>query len=446
MATLTAKYKPYPAYRSSGVEWLDDVPAHWEVRRLRTFAHGFNNGTTSDQLQNGESAHLVSRIETISNGTVNYARVGYLSEDSDYQSYLLKTDDFLISHINSFQMVGNSARYRGERPLIHGMNLIRITPHKSVFAVYLEYALKSECFIGSMRRVCKPAINQVSVTTSAIKAIHLPLPPLPEQRAIAEFLDRETARVEALIAKKERLIELLQEKRAALISHAVTRGLDPNVPMRDSGVEWLGEIPAHWEVKRLKEVGEAETGLTYSPNDVVDEELGVLVLRASNIFGGKIVYHDNVYVRRNIPEKLITKVGDILVCSRSGSRELIGKNAIIGCDASGMTFGAFMTVFRSPDYKFLHHVFNSALFDFQSGMFSTSTINQLTLGMLNEFRIPLPTATEQAIIVNFLDREIETINALIAKISEALGRLKELRVALVSAAVTGEIDVREESK
>ena len=310
---------------------------------------------------------------------------------------------------------------------------------------FVAYALSSPYFVERVVAhsvgVSYPAIN-----ASELTCLDIAFPPLLEQRAVAAFLDLETAKLDALVSRKERLIELLQEKRTALITRAVTRGLDSNTPMKDSGVEWLGEIPAHWEVKRLKELGMALIGLTYSPDDVVvGQNYGSLVLRASNISEGKIVLEDNVYVGCAVPEKLITREGDILICSRSGSRGLIGKNAIIDSDSSGTTFGAFMTVYRSLHNDYLHYVFNSALFEFQSGMFITSTINQLTLGMLNGFRVPLPSDTEQRAIAEFLDRETAKLDGLIAKVREAIERLKELRTALISAAVTGQIDVREEA-
>ena len=309
---------------------------------------------------------------------------------------------------------------------------------------FTAYALSSPYFVGRVVAhsvgVSYPAIN-----ASELACLDIAFPPLPEQRAIAAFLDRETARIDALAAKKERLIELLQEKRTALITRAVTKGIDLDAPMKDSGVEWLGEIPAHWDVKRLKEVGEALIGLTYSPNDVVRQNEGSLVLRASNISEGKIVLEDNVYVGCPVIAKLITREGDILICSRSGSRGLIGKNAIINSDSSGMTFGAFMTVYRSILSQYLHQVFNSALFEFQSGMFMTSTINQLTLGMLNGFYVPVPPTTEQTAISAFLDGETAKLDSLIAKVRQAIEHLRELRSALISAAVTGRIDVREEA-
>ncbi len=271
---------------------------------------------------------------------------------------------------------------------------------------------------------------------------HIPLPSLPEQQAIADFLDRKTAQIDTLIEKKQRQIELLQEQRTALINHAVTKGLNPNVKMKDSGVEWLGEIPSHWEVVKLKYIGKAFIGLTYNPENVTDEENGTLVFRASNVQEGKIVFDDNVYVKMEIPERLITKVGDILICVRSGSRDLIGKNALIDEKSAGHTFGAFMTVFRSDINYFLSYVFKSQLFKVQSGLFNTSTVNQLTQGSLYDFQVAIPPIGEQEEIIQFLNNELTQIDETTNRVVTQIELLREYRTALISEAVTGKIDVR----
>ena len=272
--------------------------------------------------------------------------------------------------------------------------------------------------------------------------IRCPLPLRSEQTQIAAFLDRETAKIDALVAEQRRLMDLLKEKRQAVISHAVTQGLNPDAPMKASGVEWLGEVPGHWEVKRLKYLGEAIIGLTYSPADVVEEGDGTLVLRSSNVQKGVITFDDNVYVSAAIPEKLVTRAGDILICSRNGSRALIGKNATIGEDADGLTFGAFMTLFRSQHNAYISWVLNSPLFEFQSGAFMTSTINQLTVGVLNNFEVPFPPEPERRAIADFLALQTAQFNTLTAEAQRAIDLLQERRTALISAAVTGQIDVR----
>lgn len=205
---------------------------------------------------------------------------------------------------------------------------------------------------------------------------------------------------------------------------------------KDSGLEWLGQIPAHWDVKKLKFLGDAIIGLTYSPEEVVDAISGTLVLRSSNVQDGKLAFNDNVYVSKSIPSKLRTQKGDILICSRNGSRALIGKNAIIDESAEGASFGAFMSIFRSRYNEFLSKVFNSSLFDYQAGTFLTSTINQLTTGNLNNFEVPFPPESERNQIAAFLDYETARIDQLIAKQQRLIELLKEKRQAVISHAVT----------
>ena len=213
--------------------------------------------------------------------------------------------------------------------------------------------------------------------------------------------------------------------------------------MKPSGIEWLGDVPEHWELKRLKYLGEAITGLTYSPADIVDDDsTGTLVFRSSNVQGGVITYDDNVYVSAIIPTELVTQVGDILICSRNGSRALIGKNATIDDKSAGATFGAFMTVFRSQHSAYLSCILNSPLFEFQAGAFMTSTINQLTIGVLNNFEVPFPPKKERADIAAFLAIESAKFNTLATEAQRAIDLLQERRTALISAAVTGQIDVR----
>ena len=205
---------------------------------------------------------------------------------------------------------------------------------------------------------------------------------------------------------------------------------------KDTGLDWLEIIPSHWELKRLKYLGDAIIGLTYTPDDVVDEHSGTLVLRSSNIQNKRLAFEDNVYVSKDIPEKLRTKSGDILICARNGSRALIGKNAQIDAETAGASFGAFMSIFRSKYNRFLSKVFNSTLFEFQSGSFLTSTINQLTTGNLNSFEVPFPPIEEQTQIANFLDRETAKIDTLIEKQKRLIKLLKEKRQAVISHAVT----------
>ncbi len=211
---------------------------------------------------------------------------------------------------------------------------------------------------------------------------------------------------------------------------------------KDSGVESIGDIPEHWENMKLKFLGEALIGLTYSPSEIVNESSGILVFRSSNVQNSKIDYDDCVYVDKEVQEKLITKIGDILICSRNGSINLVGKNALIDELSAGVTFGAFMTIFRSQNYSFLRYFFNSQNFKNQSGLFSTSTINQLTTGVLNNIVAPIPKSIiEQQQIAAFLDNKTAHLDTLIEKKQQMIGLLNEKRIALITQAVTKGLDL-----
>lgn len=205
---------------------------------------------------------------------------------------------------------------------------------------------------------------------------------------------------------------------------------------KPSGVEWLGDVPKHWEVKRLKWVGESIIGLTYSPTDVVNEGEGTLVLRSSNIQGGRIVFDDNVFVSAEIPRRLRTRPNDIVICTRNGSRDLVGKTGKISERDAGLTFGAFTAVFRSSSNAYMFYVFNSSLFSFQAGLYQTSTIFQLTNGTINAFQIPLPPSDEQQAIADFLDAQTARLDALLSKRRALIEKLSEKRIALISRTVT----------
>lgn len=207
---------------------------------------------------------------------------------------------------------------------------------------------------------------------------------------------------------------------------------------KDSGVEWIGEIPEHWSLTKLKFLGEAFGGLIYSPNDLVDNsDQGKLVLRSSNIQNGKLDLNDNVYVNLEISDKLTLKKGDILICSRNGSKHLIGKNICIDEQMEGNTFGAFMMIFRSKEWKFLSQYFNSPIFTSQSSLFLSSTINQLTSGTLKDFFIAVPNSDdEKTNIATFLDYKTALIDETIEKKKRLIALLKEKRQAVINEAVT----------
>ena len=440
-------FPKYPAYKDSAVEWLGEVPEHWAIFSLKRSVDGCTNGLWGDE-PDGENDLAVIRVADFDRATcrVGLDKLTYRSiTQKERASRLLQSGDLLIEKSGGGEktLVGCVVLFEHEFQAITSNFVARMRPLPSLDSGFLCYAFDS-LYQG---KVNFPAIKQTTGIQNLDSESYLQerfcFPTLAEQAQIARFLDYETARIDTLIEEQQRLIELLKEKRQAVISHAVTKGLDSTVPMKDSGVEWLGEVPAHWELKKLRHIGHARNGLTYSPEDVVDfSDSATLVLRSSNIQKARISLEDNVYVEKRIPEALRVREGDLLICSRNGSRALIGKNALIPKELDGQSFGAFMMVFRSEVNEFIYWVLNSPIFDYQSSTFLTATINQLTNENLGGMLAPFPPPAEQAEIVLFLTEKTQEIDILISEVQGGVELLYERRSALISAAVTGKIDVR----
>ena len=217
--------------------------------------------------------------------------------------------------------------------------------------------------------------------------------------------------------------------------------------MKDSVIEWIGEIPNHWKISKLKFHGDILVGLSFDKEDISEDDKGTLVLRSSNVQEGKISFLDNIFVKTPIPNKLRVKEGDILICSRNGSRRLIGKNCLLGKEAINMTWGVFMTVFRSTSSEFFFWVLNSQLFKSQSGLYLTSTINQLTVSTLENLVFPyVPVKEEQKLISQYLDKKTKKIDSLIQKIKNKIELLNEEKTVLINQYVTKGLDPNIEMK
>ena len=203
----------------------------------------------------------------------------------------------------------------------------------------------------------------------------------------------------------------------------------------DSGVQWIGEIPSHWEQRRVRYTGKSRNGLTYSPYDVSEDGQGILVLRSSNIQDGKLLLDDNVYVKKDISPDLMVKKGDILICSRNGSRDLVGKLTMIDRDLKA-SFGAFMMIYRTNMWApFMEKVLSVAIQSYKT-LFSTSTINQLTNDIFKDFVIPLPPLSEQEQIVRYLEDKTSKIDAYVSEKEKEILLLQELKQKTIADAIT----------
>jgi len=438
-----SEYPVYQNYKKSEAKWLGDVPTHWREPKLSYLFAFMGSGTTP---KSDDESYYGGKTPWVTTGELREGLITSTSKTvseralSEYSALKLHPIGSIIIAMYG-ATIGRVAKLGVEASTNQACCVF--PPSKSIDSDFLYLWLmgfRSE-IVGLGYGGGQPNISQGTLAN-----LRIALPNMKEQKLIVSFLNDETTRIDTLIKKKARFIELLKEKRQALISHAVTKGLDASAPIKDSGIDWLGDVPEHWDLTKLKYIGKAIIGLTYDPSEVVDVGEGIIVLRSTNIQDKKIILDDVVNVTTKIPEKLVTREGDILICSRNGSQRLIGKNAIIAKDNAGLTFGAFTTIFRCKSSSYVYWILNSQLFDYQSGMYKTTTINQLTTGTLNNFNIPLPSSGEQLAISNYLTEQAGKIDLLVDKTQQSIALLKEHRTALISAAVTGKIDVRNHTK
>lgn len=437
-----AKFKRYDSYKNSGVEWLGQIPSHWEILKLKFVSKiETGNSISDDKKSNYECVeceshpYIATKDINYEYSTINYDN-GLRIPKGETNFKIALPDSILIC------VEGGSA---GKKIAYTNQSVCYVNKLASIQTIgenvskFLYYVIKSYIFKNQFDLSINGLIGGVSVLL--IKNFCAILPPKDEQEKIALYLDEKIAKIDASISGKEKFIELLKEQKQIIINDAVTKGLNKNAKFKNSGVEWLGEIPQHWTITKLKYIGTSIIGLTYNPNNLCGKDEGVLILRSSNIQHGKLILNDNVYIKGYIPKKLFIRENDIVICSRNGSRELIGKCALAKKEDEKYSFGAFMTVFRSKLNFYVFQILNSEIFKKQAGKFLTSTINQLTVNNFNSFEIPLPPKDEQEKIVEYIENKISKIDKLLNLEQECIKSLKEYKASLIDSVVTGKVKV-----
>ena len=417
--TNRGRLGPYARYKDSGVEWLGGIPAGGEGMPLKRVA-AIQNGADHKSIEVSEGYPVIG-----SGGPFAFA-----------SEYMHDGESVLLGRKGT---VDRPLYVNGRFWTVDTMYWTRIADGTSARFVY--YLATTIPFGFYSTNTALP-----SMTQSALSNHTIALPDLYEQRAISTFLNRETARIDALVARKERLITLLQERRTALITRAVTKGLDDAAPMKDSGVEWLGEIPAHWEVKHLKQIASHIVDCPHDTPTYADDG-DHSVIRTSDLSEGHLDLTRTRRVDRHEFEKRIRRSpvqeGDI-VYSREGER--FGIAAIVPPRVS-VCLGQRMMQFRIKslwDPRFVMWQLNAkSVYQQASVDAGGATSPHVNVETIKNFWLCGPSQTEQQAIARFLDLETVRIDALVARIRTAITRLHELRTALISAAVTGKMDVRE---
>jgi type I restriction enzyme S subunit len=457
------RFKPYPAYKDSGVEWLGEIPAHWSCVALSRVTSSRCDGPFGSGLKSEHYANDGVRVVRLQ----NIGEAAFLDEDHVY------IDHQYAKELGDHTIIAGDLLIAGLGDEGHPVGRACVAPDGVEPAM-----VKADCFRFRLRLnllLAGFAAHQLSATAAAAAAFatgatrsrinltttatrKMAVPPIDEQRAIAAFLDRETAKIDGLVAKKERLIELLQEKRSALITRAVNKGLpaeaaakaglDPKVPMKDSGVQWLGGIPAHWEIKRLWHLTPSGRRIMYGivlPGPNVEN--GVPIVKGGDVSA------DGLHLDRLNRTTFEIESGYIRSRLRGGDlvyaiRGSIGEVAVVPdeLEDANLTQDAARIAYTSATWGpwLLYALKSAAVFaQLESGALG-ATIRGVNIRDLKRASIPIPPRGEQKQIAKFLERETAKIDVLLREVRSAIDRLKELRGALMSAAVTGKIDVREQ--
>lgn len=441
-------FPAYPSYRDSGVEWLGEVPSYWRSLRLRSIAavpivNGV--GEASDRDDPDDPRYI--RITDIA-GPRSLRDDTFRSLPPDIaERATVERGDMLFAAVGA--TFGKSYLHVDDsRPACFAGYLVRFRSNEHNDPRFVAYWSESACYWSQLHaNVIQSTVQNFSA--SRYRELWLPAPPLSEQVAIAAFLDSETAKIDALIEEQRRLIALLKEKRQAVISHAVTKGLDPHAPMKDSGIEWLGEVPAHWEVKPVKALAALAGRIGfrgYTTADLVAEGEGAITLSPSNIVGGEISYEKCTYISwakfEESPEIIVEPKDVVLV--KTGST--FGRVGFFGAEAvPAATINPQLLLLKRVkcEPEFLFHALNAPHVQALIRVSNTGgTIPTMTQEFVGNLDIPVPPEDEQRSVLQALGDRTAGFRNLIADAESALVLLSERRAALISAAVTGKIDVR----
>jgi type I restriction enzyme S subunit len=442
------RYKAYSEYKNSGVEWLDTVPTHWSRVAIKYMA--LEEGSLfldGDWIESKDiSSEGIKYITTgnIGEGAYKEQGSGFISEDkfSALNCTEVFPGDVLISRLNA--PIGRACvvPYLASRVVTSVDNVI-FRPDQLYSKEYLVRLFSSPAYFEHTSNLARGATMQ-RISRGLLGNIRVVLPPKIEQEKIAAFLAYETAKIDALIEKQQRLIELLKEKRQAVISHAVTKGLNPNAPMKDSGVEWLGEVPAHWVTKRLKHISpKIGVGLVINPSTYTRDE-GVYF-----IFGGDVKEYgfDLSNTRR-----MSLQDSNSLLPSRLNHRDLVcvrvgypGITAVVTEELTGSNCASVVVVRRGEfNSDWLCAAMNTWIGRQQVELCSYGAAQkQFNVADAIDFLFPVPPPHEQDALADYVAKKLVRFNVLISKAEVQISLLQERRTALISAAVTGKIDVRD---
>ncbi|WP_111748847.1 restriction endonuclease subunit S [Salinisphaera orenii] len=444
----------YDEYKDSDVTWLGEVPSHWNVDRIKHSTESCRNGIWGSEAQDDENDIPCIRVADF-----DWSRLRVNSSDLTIRNVLpgeqkhriLRPGNLILekSGGGEKQLVGRVVLYEYNWPAVCSNFTARVVLKTGMVPSYWKYLHAAAYDVRLNYRSIKQTSGIQNLDQQSYFDERCGYPPHDEQRAIARLLDHETAKIDALVAEQKRLIELLKEKRQAIISHAVTKGLDPNVPMKDSGVEWLGAVPKHWLVGSLRWYSDVQGGIAkgkdYAGKDVVE----MPYLRVANVQNGHIDLTDvaKIAVLPGDLERYALRDSDVLM-NEGGDNDKLGRGAVWHAEIDPCLHQNHVFAIRPGDHlraEWLALFTASASARSYFYLYSKQSTNLASISSSNVMScpVPLPHTTEQEQILKDVKRYTESIDEMAAEASKAVDLLTERRSALISAAVTGKIDVRD---
>lgn len=437
-------FPEYENYRDSGIDWLGDVPDHWEVLAIK---HIVSTPVTDGPHETpefiDEGIPFVS-AEAVSSGVIDFSKIrGFISEEDHLQysrKYKPQVGDIYM--VKSGASTGTTAIVDTDREFNIWSPLAVVRCDSESVPKFALNFLRSRNFqegvtlnwsFGTQQNIGMNVIENLSITR----------PPIEEQTAIAEFLDRETSKIDDLIAEQTRLIELLKEKRQAVISHAVTKGLNPDAPLKSSGIEWMGEVPEHWAVASLRYFATFCTGSTPDRNNPAFWNGDIPWVKTGEINYTLIEETDETITQEGLNSSSCSIVSEgTLLMALYGQGVTRGRVALLGISAAFNQACVAITVDNRISNHFIHAFFVFAYSHIRDIGNETTQMN-MNVEFVRRVRIVVPPINEQIQIAKHVSREGNRFENLISEAEHAIELLQERRTALISAAVTGKIDVRE---
>ncbi|HIF9367112.1 restriction endonuclease subunit S [Photobacterium damselae] len=440
-----SKYQAYPEYKDSGVDWLGDIPKHWNIKKGSYIGRLFGSESIAEKNISHVGKTPFIKVSDLSSDKFKPNKFNwYVSENID--SYCHTEKDFIVFPKRGAAIFTNKVNIISTSSLIDP-NLMGWKINKSTNTNYMAYLLKSRGLSDIADISTVPQINNKHIEPEKFT-----VPTINEQTKIVAFLDHETAKIDTLIEKQQQLIELLKEKRQAVISHAVTKGLNPDAPMKDSGVEWLGEVPEHWVVLRLKHLIQSlESGCSVNAADIPAKDNEIGVLKTSCVYTRQFRVEENKTVILDDLSRVKCPIrkGAIII-SRMNTPELVGASALVDIEAKNIYLPdrLWQTIFND-DYainsEYLAHFMAVTGFRNQISLAAegaSSSMQNIAKEDYLAINTLLPSLNEQLNIVEYLHLTTDKFDELVNKANTAINLMQERRTALISAAVTGKIDVR----